>query len=433
MAFVVAATSCGSLVAGGDTGGRATADQRPDDGTAAGSDDGDLSADAGIELGRLEDGFGAGSVILAVSPDLDSGEVFGEGWVRFSPPAAKAVAACRHGEPVAGLQRTVIDFQTNESIAVSILAYADPDQAAAALEEAIGDGHGPCAAEARAELEVRAVEDGPYDAVTADLVGQVEPSLLAERGGATRWFTVELIGAGTSLRFDVATTSYVVGTSLVSIETSLVAGRDDHQLLTEQAAGAVGADGTWDLDPTIDAATERLRRAVAGPDSPSSFYDLLQSATLALDEGDPCLPLEPGLITLDGPMWSTAQGASVIVQRGAAYAEEADAVAALASLAELDVDCEVDLLTDSLVGSISYVDHASEIIERDGRQITVVTVEVTQRIDGSDIDVPVASTIAVTRVGTDLVGWRFLGIVGDEPDLVALVVDAARRIEEAGP
>ncbi len=433
LAMVVAA--CGSDRSADDVDDNAAGDPASGDPTASPADgaaDGqsDHAATGGVDLGRLEAGFGLGSEASVVLDRLGDNDALAGEWFRFEP-VFETVPACHFGDPLASVHRNYLNRRTGESAGFVIQLHPDPASASAAVTTATGEGYGACARAAKERLDETIRAQGVFERLDADLEGRIEPSLLADPDGATRRTTLELSGPGSSLTLDVATTYLARGRALVVVEVALLDGSTDHGDLTARLVDLLGDDAVGPAaDPALDLAAERMRHAVLGPDSPARFYQLLEPAMLAAGGGPECGGPAHGRLRLVGPTWATAQRVSAISQQTDSYATEAEAVAAFDALSSIDSACVHGELAADMAGTVTFVEATDGLTERDGRTVFTATVRITQRLDGpNDIEVEARSMLVATRVGTELVGWQFLGIEGDEPDLVGLTVAAAERLE----
>ncbi|MEL7157310.1 MAG: hypothetical protein AAFN30_12000, partial [Actinomycetota bacterium] len=381
-----------------------------------------------LSLGQLEAGGGRGSAAVAAADGIGPSDLLGDEWFEFAQPSAP-LASCRFGAVRASAVRTYVNGLTNESIGLRIDVYDTPADAADGLDRLLGPDFKPCAADSVEQMRASVLQLGVYDTVDADPSGTETASLLPEREATSRRYTLAASGPRTRLDFDIVSTSYVVGQALVGIEVALIDG--DHEAITSRVASMVDWDDfEWTPDPELDATVDRLRSSILGPESPAPFYQLIQAGTLVASNDLECGGPPAGEAELNGPLWATAQGISAIGQTSLAYPDEATAAEALAGVAEVSTICVYEEIAGLLAGNVTYDSGTVEVVERDGREVVVVDIEMTQRLGGSNsIDVDAGYIVVFVRSRTDVLSFRFIGVRGDEPDLVQLVVDAAAQVE----
>ncbi|MEM7271516.1 MAG: hypothetical protein AAF547_00425 [Actinomycetota bacterium] len=413
IAITVVGAACGSTdAASSDEAGASTAT-----GAASGATD----------LGRLEYGGGGGAAGLAIAEAVMINDTLDGTWMPFAQPDAPP-ASCRFGDPAAELVRTYLNPATSETVALNVDLYRSEAEADAAIEQRLGPDHDRCIDDGLAELRETVIDDGVYDELDVRPPEGVEASLLADRGGFTRRWSLTLTGPGSDFELDVTTTVYRQADAVITIEVSLLG--DDHQRLTELVAGGVEWAGDAPTDPTVDAAVDRLRTAVPAEESPAAFYELFQPAVLTPSFDSTCGGPDAGLVELSGPVWATDQGISALIQRGVTYGSDAEAEAALDAMSDMMPSCIFVRIKDQLLGEVAYLGGEATEVDVDGRRVFLLDISMTQTIDpDNDIQIDVAGITAVTWTGTELLGWEFLGIRGDEPDMAALAVATAERME----
>ncbi|MEM8923128.1 MAG: hypothetical protein AAGD35_06470 [Actinomycetota bacterium] len=424
-AIALLLAACG----GSSTDGSGTASGAIDPATPrAVGGDGVSSAD-GVDLGRFEFGRGRGSVVVAVLDGLRVGEALDSPWGPFNQ-AQEPIESCRFGAPEAEVSRAYINRSTGESIGVRIQIYSTPEEASAAFDQLAGDDYLACAADsldvARSDLLAEAV----YDGLEVTQPGPAEPAIVdGLDGGISRRWELSLTGGGASLDLDVITTAWVEGVAVIGAEVALSS--DDHRRLTELVGDNVGWEpDAFPSDPGIDAAVERLRRSVSTEQTQARFYELIEAAVVEVSNDTVCGGPAAGRAEIFGPIWATGQGVSALIQQGVSYPTETEAAAALEAAAGVDPACLFDDRGVETLGPVTFTGGGVVDEESGGRRVVTVEVSMVQTIDSTNgVEVDVADIITFTRVGTEVLSWRFLGIRGDEPDMATLVVDAAERIE----
>lgn len=431
------AASCGS---GGESNSDAAADR--DDVTteqATGTTDATALSDApaapgmwdgALDLGSLEAGGGLGSAATAGAAAIAEPVALGNDWQVISE-AVEAPVECFFGQPKAAVRRAYLNFGTGESVGIGLDVFASTAEAEAALEEILGAGYKPCLEAAFEAFQGKVAEQGVYDSVEAELVGDLEPSLLGTPDGGTHRYVLQANGPTSSLTLDSTVTHYVSGQAVVSIEAALLS--DRHELITGAAASMVADDLSWEPDPAVDAAIDRLRLAVLGPDSPDRFYPQFAPAMVIEPTDTRCEGPAAGIAELDGPLWATNQGISAVFQTASSYPDEATAETALATLAESDPACVSGIIAELVAGTATYDDGTIAAETVDGREMVIADISMTQFLDGSTVPVDVAGITVFVRVGTDVLAWNFIGIRGDEPSMTELAARSAEQLEAGTP
>lgn len=424
-ALVVLAAACGSAAAEEEV----SAPMTPGDSANGAVSTGDARGLGGaLSLGQLESGGGVGSAALAGARAIGEPSPLGEGWLDYSEPVP-LLEPCLFQEPKAHVIRLFFNPVNTESLGITVNVYVDEGAAAAALDHVMDGGYLPCLDAGLASAEERIIELGVYDTVTVQAQDEVEPTLLVDGQGGTFRYRLEATGPNASVEFETTTTYYVVGQALVGIEASV--GADRHQLMTRLAAAMIDDDLVWEPDPSIDDAVDQLRQAVLGPDSPAQFYELFQPATVVAPTDTECEGPGAGVTEMVGPIWATNQGISAIIQSGTSYGDAATAQAAMTALAETDPACVSRLIARRLAGTATYDGGEVSVTTVEGRDVVVADIAMTQLLDGSAVPVDVRGLSTFVQVDNTVVGWQFIGIRGDEPDLSALAVQAAEQLEAA--
>ncbi|MEM9131829.1 MAG: hypothetical protein AAF962_09300 [Actinomycetota bacterium] len=399
-------------------------DETTDDGTEGDGAPGATGLGDAVTLGRLEAGGGRGSGAVAGAAAVSEVIALGNDWFEYAEPF-DPLPACLGSEPQAAVRRIFLNGQTGESAAISIDVYASEAEAVAALDELLGD-YTPCLEAGFAAAQDKVAEQGIYDTVSADLIGQ-EPSLLDGGADATHRYIFEAVGPTSSLTLEATVTHYVVGQAVVGIEVALVG--DRHEALTRSAASMVADELSWEPDPVVDEAVDRLRLAVLGPDTPGRFYQLVQPAAVRAPTDTQCAGPDAGIAELTGPVWATSQGISAIFQTGIAFADEAAAIDAMDALAATDPACVYGLISRRLAGTSSFDGGEITVETVDGREMIILDISMTQELEGSSVPVDVAGISVFVRVEADVVSWQFIGIRGDEPTMTDLAAMAADQLE----
>ncbi len=379
-----------------------------------------------LSLGELEMGGGLGSAATGGAEAIGDPARLGDDWFEYAEPLPP-LDGCRFGDPQASVQRVYLNGLSGESAGININVYRSADEAQAALDQITSEGYKPCLEAGFDAIRTKIEAQGIYDEVTAEVIGDAEPSLLDDRPGSTQRYTFEAIGPTSTLTLEATATHYAVGQALVSIEVTPF--DDRHKALTEAAAAMVADDIVWTPDPVVDDAIDRLRLSVLGPESPARFYQLIQPAMVDVPSPTDCGGPPAGIGELDGPLWATSQGISAVFQAGTAYPDEAAAIDALALLGETDPACVYGIVSQRLAGTATYDGGEIRTETVNGREMVILDVSMTQELDGSSVPVDVAGITVFVRVGTDVLAWHFIGIRGDEPDLTSLATSAADQLE----
>ena len=193
----------------------------------------------------------------------------------------------------------------------------------------------------------------------------------------------------------------LVSTALFSEPAPAVIDALDLDQIGDEIRGAAFEDSAF---PDDWALTTPLR--FGGPGAPNIC---LTSAQLAGASGISWVSMRPGL------------GASQIEQRFQVYEDDNIATAALDELASLGASCLPAEL--GLSDQFDAQTASTETVQLGGRDVVVIDVGLEQLVSGQIFDIE--ARIAATQVDELLHVVQFVGLEGDAPDLVELVVASA--------
>jgi hypothetical protein len=434
-AVVLAAAVLAAGVLIGCGSGAASPEPEPTDQTTIAE-----SARPTTGLGRLEAGYGPAGLLLDVLGRLDSEDnPLGTDWVPYVQPK-DPVESCRFGEPLAETLRSWANLSTSEGIGLSISVYEDEAAARAATVEASGPAYGDCLDDSLASFRELLAESGFTTPFTIDLADQPVRSILGDDG--LTWWATQNLGRGVGqTTIETAITITTVGRLVVATEVGLLPDNDQHEQWTRALLELVDTDGAVagpepDDSPghhvQLNAAVERLRAAVRASGAPNEFYRLSESAILRRGQVGPCSGSPAPVASLLGPSWATENGISGVKQIGSTYLDTAQAENSLARLETVDLACRAEQWIPAFFGSMRFIDGSIEIVERDGRRFLVEQLNLEQTLEGApSADAQVITVL--TTVDSEIVGWRFLGLAGDEPDLIDLTIESIDRMDRFQP
>jgi|GEM_PF-3163988 len=447
VAVCLVATSCGSetaepLGASADSGDAATTDTTPTTTGAvepaseetSGSPEPSFSWQMPDEFDAT---FGDGSLVLQLAALLPELDALPPEWIPLDTPAEDE-PSCVGVEPEAALQ-------TGWLVPPVDPAMAFPNIVIINLENH-GDEAG--AAEARATLGSdewvtcqRALFDGASEdgvSITSDNPEGFEIASPIDRPSveARRQLTITSV-FGSEMEVVAETHVWNEGPLLYVI--SVVSGDESHSELVQVAADRFGSgDASWSTQEQdlLDEGIPLLRRAIERDDSQLPFFDLEERAQFR-----PPVPTEfqdcatattdPALTIMNGPVWLTPSGASVVIQGGLVMGSANDAVAELERYEAVGADCLVER-AGPLLGDFTVERVSVDRVVIDGIEVLLADADMTQLASNdfvaTDIAVVAQRTYAVS--GSRIVGFGFIGIAGDEPDLLALTAAAVKRMGE---
>ncbi|MDY7101624.1 MAG: hypothetical protein S0880_10590 [Actinomycetota bacterium] len=390
---------------------------------------------------------GPGSLAAAIQPLTVPAGMVDRNWVVFhsltpDPPE------CERGDPLAVVASGYSRPEDARSVDIRVELHTDAVAAREQLEllrvdetcaeaelaraNAGDDGLGEVSSDAPAGVLVE-----PYladvrssDARTSDDENR-DAASLDEHHTFTRAYTGELEGTPIS----GAVSAYVDGRVVVEIDVGTLSderdGSADHVALTREIRrlqSAVEVPDEPEADPLVDDAVDRLRSVLSAA-PPAPRFELSHAVVVqpAGRYADGCSPAPAPLAEVLGPGWTGVGGQSLLVRTAHVTEDEAAASALVSALAGDGTACSGTGPLDGVPGA--WTDAAAgsgstEVV--DGREVALVRRTV-RRDDAPDVEWTEMSTAAA--VGAEVVGWRFFGPLGDEPDLVALTAAVAADLD----
>jgi hypothetical protein len=380
------------------------------------------SHDASGPLGALEQGGGQASLILAVHDLLPHEIMSDEGWAQISVPVEEP-EVCEDDQVIAEAAAQFIRTDDRSMVSVVVGVFVDEVAATAGLARVVDDSTG-CYAASSAQAS-DSFRDGGLGELEFDEDGEstVEPWIDAD-GAVARSYSAQY-EAGTISGSD----HYYQRDSLVVVVGTFSVGgfpeEEQRRVVNDIHHYQESVDLHLSADPDLDTGVDRLRAAVdqAGP---GELFQATVAATVEPPVAGQCSPAIDERARLMGPGWASALGLSGVTQVGWTFPDPAQAEAFVDALAsEQDPSCVLDGLRPINAELDTSADFATGMVTVGDRRVARAEVTV---VGDSSIDPDLSLIATRTQVGTDVVGWVFEGITGDEPDLLALTVAAAGRL-----
>ena len=395
----------------------------------AGGGDGDAVV-AQSPITFREAGFGPGALAIEAGAWIERVETIPGDWVPGLPVPAPVPPVCEVPEPLALQAISLAKFAegsdaTVEVVTVEARAYGSDAEAEAFVAVLNGETAAACDRTSVVLLDALALPGVRYDfgdgvGQPAEVIAEVPDGYVAE----SRAYTFEIqaslsredlrqrrtsVAAGqTAITYTVLTLAdraealeALVSTALFGEPAPAVIDALDLDLIGDEIRGAAFEDSAF---PDDWALTTPLR--FGGPGAPNIC---LTSAKLAGASGISWVSMRPGL------------GASQIEQRFQVYEDDNIATAALDELASLGASCLPAEL--GLSDQFDAQTASTETVSLDGREVVVIDVGLEQLVSGQIFDIE--ARIAATQVDELLHVVQFVGLEGDAPDLVELVVASA--------
>jgi len=217
---------------------------------------------------------------------------------------------------------------------------------------------------------------------------------------------------------------------------SILAHGESNDELASTLEASMNAVGSVDERTIHDETTDDLRQAIERDDEAFAFFNRESRALFYPPLPDEFLDCAndtaaPVLAIMNGPVWLTQNRASLVIQGGFGFKDDAAAQAELDRFESVAESCVVER-SAPLLGDIEVNQVTVNRTVIDGIEVVSVEADITQLASNpfvpSDLAVLAARTQAVS--GSTVVGFGFVGIAGDEPDLVALTVAAVTRMEQ---
>ena len=395
-----------------------------------GGGDDDATAAPESALSFREAGFGPGSLAVQTGAWVERVETIPGDWLPGLPVPTPIPDVCEVPEPLALQAISLAKFAegsdaTVEVVTVEARAYGSDAEAEAFVAVLNGEAADACDRTSVILLDALVLPGVRYD--FGDGVGQpaqVIAEIPDEYVSDSRAYTFEIqaslsredlrqrrtsVAAGqTAITYTVLTLAdraealeALVSTALFGEPAPAVIDALDLDLIGDEIRGAAFEDSAF---PDDWALTTPLR--FGGPGAPNIC---LTSAQLAGASGLSWVSMRSGL------------GASQIEQRFQVYEDDIDATAALDELASLGASCLPAEL--GLSDQFDAQTASTETVSLDGREVVVIDVGLEQLVSGQIFDIE--ARIAATQVDELLHVVQFVGLEGDAPDLVELVVASA--------
>jgi len=414
----------------------------------AGSDDDLLSAGESsnvidgvlwTERDQFDDTFGPGSAVIDLAALLPTDEDLPSTWFPFDDGPQEEEPACLGSVPVAAIETGWAALPTDDAtefdniIFLEVAQHETPAAAEASVAFLGTEQWGEC------EASTLAGTGGTAAVMTSDNILGIEiPPVLDRPGVRTRRQFVQLdfIGSTIDLVGEVHRWSEgVVTFELFAASAEGVQG----ELATTLAAEL----GTWSpdlagsaLEAMTDKGVSELRKSIERNPEALQFYEMAGAALFrkpTLAETPSCRRgTELGLAKLVGPLWTTQTGSSAIIQHGVTFDNEQAAASELERLTGVAADCIVEDAKPTL-GDLAVNQSSAEIRNVDGTELMFVTADLTQLAtnDFLAVDIPVTLQLVVAQSDNSLVGFEFIGVTGDQPDMVELTLDALGRMGDS--
>ncbi len=382
-----------------------------------------------VDLSRLELGFGQGSLAAQAVDMLFPADELGPGWIDFAAPETD-IESCNLLPSLATAKLAYLEVETQSVVEVTIEIHADAEAAESRHAILQSEAHEVCLVDKFDEFQKDFRERTSINVTTERAVGELIDPLLDNPGAFTRWFTAQLDGQGYSDELVLTATWYAQDSIVVGIAVQGI-GEERHQELAPLANSLLALETDLAGDPAIDAGVDRLRLGVLGPESPAEFYQLVEAAVVEPpDPNATCTGEATESARLVGPLWATANSASAIHQGGWTLSDPESAAQRLRVLATVDAACLAEEFNGALNGTIELTETTTRSENIDGRTIEVLEISMLQTL-GEELSAEIAFIQALIAIGSEVIGWQFLGIRGDEPDVVSLAVETVEQFEAA--
>ena len=412
----------------------------------AGRGDGARTA---VFLGDGEAGFGPGSLAATAGEVARRLSAVDGDWRSLQPfTYTPRPEVCGIDEPLAA-QGSVLSLVDPtevvffDFIGAEVLAYETEAQTVAVVEAA----NGPNAAECdRALLAERFEDQGVDIGVDIDLGDGVgvpvrSPTAIPEGVVAETRHYVGTLGTGSITRdlvqieSTVALGRFAIRFFALTASDRTASGENDDggsAELLNLVAEAILSEPLPELvaDPLLDRAIDVARQArLVDGDIPEFWDSVLPILTFREDrDPDSCYQSPAADARLGGPTWNVVNpgaGVSQLQQETRVFPTNAAATNAFAEFIDLGVDCLIDSLALPLEFRVNG--RAFDTVEIDGIEVGVVRLDVAQTVGTQIVDVEFGFAMALEGRYTTSV--FFGGLIGDSPDLAALVTVAAKRLE----
>ena len=376
--------------------------------------------------------FGDGSSVLELGQRLPHLPDLPAGWQPADLGGDDEDAVCLMDEPDAAIEAGWFVAPEDPGallphvVALNIEHHGTSERAAEAAAALGSDQWIECQ---RSELD--GVAQNGVSMTTDNPAGEIYASQVQRDGVQARRQLVDAIAFGSSLRLVGDTHVWTEGATLFAL---FVMGNEDINDELAIQLGDLLRDAPDSEPALLDQTVPSLRLSIERDPEALAFFSQNARAQFL-----PAVPEElydcatatvaPPQVIMNGPIWTTPTGASLLIQGGMAFETATDAQAELDRYEAVAQECLVER-AKPLLGDTSLVGTNAERITVNGVEVLVVTADLVQLASNDfvarDIDVFAQRVLAVS--GTSVIGFGFLGIAGDEPDLVALTAAAVQRM-----
>lgn len=440
----VAATVEDGAVADGPSDEIDEADSDPDPDSAPDVNAVEGVADVGeawMSLDDLEASHGPGSLVVGVQPYFIDLEQLDANWAGFPSAPATDPGSCNARGSIARdvgnaqlIEPDASPLDIPRQLGLVVEVHASPAEATQRIDELLGDGRADCQT---AILELRNDALGTALELKTDNPGGTEVDALVPVDGArTVEFPWVLTGFGPDIPANRFITAWTDGPVVIMVET--IAFSDTEAGITAALFDLIAAENAEppERDADLDAAVDILRSTIDRNEPPAEFFDAAAIGfNLLTHEPDDephtdCEPVEGAQVAALGPFWVTRTRASQIGQASGVLAGASEAAQAVsAATAAYREQCLTPYFAELLPGTIEVTNTTITEESHDGHNITVATITATQTLDpdgGFTGDVTYIQTLSA--VDAALIRWEFLGLTGDQPDMLRLHTATLDRI-----
>lgn len=381
--------------------------------------------------------FGAGSRALVLSAMLPEVEGLPPEWQMIDIPNEDEDESCLGVEPLAALEAAWLVPPADEAVAVPnivIVGFEDHgDQESAeragaffgtpewvtCQEASLNDG--------TSEAGVRIESDDPEG---ESIVSSIDRPGIEARRQVT---TTSVFGS----EFELVAETHVWNQGSVLVAVSVVSADESHVELAQIiSANLESGDASWTPEERqiLDERVPTLRRSIERDESQLPFFVMQRRTLFHPQVPQPfqdCATASAGpvLTVMNGPIWATATGASLLIQGGQLFASAEDAVAEVERYESVAETCLIER-SQPLLGDIEVDRINVDRVMVDGVEVLFADADITQLASNPFVPTDVAAVAqrAMAVSGSEVVGFGFVGIAGDEPDLLALTAAAVERM-----
>jgi len=432
LAIVLLVAACGT----GDTG--ATATDTSSNGTVEqGIGDGPDVQFTWADPDPFDATFGAGSRVVNLAGRMPSDDMLPASWESFDPFEPSEADSCTGREPLASLQTGWVELPGEEFagypnlIMVNFEDHGTPQGAQAAASFLGSEGWDEC----QRSMMNQPTSDGVQ--LSSDDPAGIDLASVVERDGV-RARRQQLVATAFGNEFDLQGDTHVWVDGSVLTAVVIVSDEEASDDLAVTISAALPDTDVHATSPTgqvTDDAVSTLRRGIERDPDVLRFFSTQERALFELPvEGDEDCDTNTEhdhLVMMNGPVWISRNGSSAVIQGGFAFEEAAEARAEVDRFERIGVDCMADI-SAQMAGDVAIDGSSTTRIMVDGVEVLLVHVDFTQLASNFGVpgDIQAVAQRAMAQVGTNVIGYGFVGVAGDEPDLVALTASAAQRMVE---